>query len=605
MQGVNAISDTRPFADNSIAAQEKAPDKRALQQENASSPSLSGKGKLYDRGHEQLELLKAYQSVCQGGTTNFVLISGKAGSGKSSLALSLKNTVLSEGGYFIKGKFDLNVRSGEPYAAIAAAFAEFTNQVISHGEASVAAMREAINKAIAAEGNILINTIPALKSLLGDQRQATSAQGSEAISRFIFVFRFFLRAISSPSKPLVLLIDDWHWADQCSLDLLASLIPDKENSGVLFVGTCRDDVDSKSALSNMLRSLEKKNVAITNISATNLNKEALVHMLSDFLLVPVKDVLPFADLVHEHTSGNSLYVIEFLRLLKEKNVLSYDCQKHRWEWSDGVSLMMAQGSGVDDLIVTKLRALPAEVQEVLRVASFMGATTNRVFLTYVISSSMDDYLNAAIDCGFLLFDQQQNIITFQHDCIQEAAYALTPEDGRVAKHLSIGRKLWRSMSDGELEGNVFVVLNQLHRGFDLISSQKERYAVASLCLVAAEKAARASTFRRSAVHLELGIVLLGPKTWRDQYALTLAIHNAAAEVCYCTGEFDRVDQYVNAIFQNGRTFSDKLRAHATHVYALGARSKMGEALDAGLEVLKRLGRGRSMSSGQQYIPEMR
>jgi predicted ATPase len=50
----------------------------------------------------------------------------------------------------------------------------------------------------------------------------------------------FLQAISSPDQPLVIFLDDIHWADEASLDLLKSLVTDSDNKGILFLGTYRD-----------------------------------------------------------------------------------------------------------------------------------------------------------------------------------------------------------------------------------------------------------------------------------------------------------------------------------------------------------------------------
>ena len=101
--------------------------------------------------------------------------------------------------------------------------------------------------------------------------------------------------------------------------------------------------------------------------------------------------------------------------------------------------------------------------------------------------------------------------------------------------MAIGRMLWKSMDEDELKQNIFVVLNQLMRAVDLIETQNERNAVASLCLWAGETAARSSTFGTARVYLDLGLELLGKDQWRDQYELTIALHTLTAEGAYCVG----------------------------------------------------------------------
>jgi predicted ATPase len=62
---------------------------------------------------------------------------------------------------------------------------------------------------------------------------------------------------------------------------------------------------------------------------------------------------------------------------------------------------------------------------------------------------------------------------FLHDRVQEAAYALIPEDERAAEHLRIGRVLASRTAPEELEEKVFEIVNQLDHGVALIDSPEE------------------------------------------------------------------------------------------------------------------------------------
>lgn len=89
--------------------------------------------------------------------------------------------------------------------------------------------------------------------------------------------------------------------------------------------------------------------------------------------------------------------------------------------------------------------------------------------------------------------------------------------------------MWRRLnSDEELDQHLFTLLSQMHIGRSLITREREQVAVATLCLHAGAKAAGSSAFRTALTYLELGISLLGPRSWRDHYGLTLALYNAAA-----------------------------------------------------------------------------
>jgi len=77
--------------------------------------------------------------------------------------------------------------------------------------------------------------------------------------------------------------------------------------------------------------------------------------------------------------------------------------------------------------------------------------------------------------------------------------------------------------------------------------------------------------------------------WEDHYGLTLALHNATAEVAYASGKSELVDEMVDAVMKNGRSFDDQIQAISTRLYMLGTADRPKEATDLCLEVLEQLG----------------
>ena len=98
-----------------------------------------------------------------------------------------------------------------------------------------------------------------------------------------------------------------------------------------------------------------------------------------------------------------------------------------------------------------------------------------------------------------------------------------------------------------------------------------------------------SNFEMSSVYLRHGVDLLGKNGWKDSYDISLRLRNAAAEVFYCTAQFDGVEEMVHAILWNARCFKDTLRARATQIYTLSSRNRQPEAIEIGLATLKDLG----------------
>ena len=194
-------------------------------------------------------------------TTPLVMIQGVTGIGKTCLARSLRDTVTVDGGYFCAGKYD---QGPKPHDAVSTAFGSFCTQVLDQSPAIQQQVRDNLWAVLGSEAPRLMRRIPELHQLLQgvdsiDRQEPpesitddpttspTMENGggtSKAINRFKFLLRLFVQAVACPERPLVLFLDDLHWADESSLDLVWSLINDPPSShgrrrGVLFLCTVR------------------------------------------------------------------------------------------------------------------------------------------------------------------------------------------------------------------------------------------------------------------------------------------------------------------------------------------------------------------------------
>lgn len=565
-------------------------------------------GKLYDRSIQESELVQAYHRLLNipldhDRQPEFILISGPSGVGKTSLAHTLKTQVRQDGGLFISGKFE-QVQRPEPYAPLVAAFTELINVTLKMEADSVTQMKESINRAVDGDGRFLADMIPGLERLIGDQGEAADMHSSEYLTHFRHAFRRFARAVCSPDHPVVLFIDDLQWADPSSLDLIYSLITDADNRGLVVVGSCRDNVAHDSQLSQTLRQLEDEEVVITNIGVGNLKEKSVNELLVDLLDLDMDKTKPLAEVVFHNTNGNTFFVLEFLKYLESEGFLFVDLSNKEWSWDEEKILRTMSDSRCSDpveLIDGKLLQLPVPVQDTMKVAACICAKFDETLIECACSMPVAKPLAIALDAGLIDFDPQFEMYMVAHDNIQQAAYSLIPENEKASFHLKIGRNLRESLSNEQLERNVFIVLNQLDRGASLIKEQGEKYGVASLCLVAGNKSIKSSGFRVAAQYLARGISLLGKNCWREEYDLSLELYNSSAEVEYVTANFNRMDDLIFKVFENARCFRDKLRAYSTQVYSLGVRDERKKAIDTGFFVLRELGEPIPLKVRRAYL----
>jgi predicted ATPase len=383
-------------------------------------------------------------------------------------------------------------------------------------------------------------------------------------------------------------MDDLHFADDASLDLLQSLVTDSSNDGILFVGTFR--VEQKNdRIKQFLKDIGS--VDLTDIRLAGLPRDSVDEMVADiFSVVDPNAIKPLTEIAYRQTNGNVFYVRELIKYLQEDGLLTFDEAGMEWVWDERKILHKLTFRKSVDLVTVRLSKLPKATREVLEVAACLGSQLDEKLLNRISPRPVYSHLQKATSKGFLQHDKENDKYWFSHDMVREAAYKMVLHQEREAFHLTIGRELWKSFDDiEELENHIFIILGQIREGANLIIYQEEKNDVAALCLRAGELAICSSSYQTASEYLLLGVSMLGENSWNEEYDLSLELYNAAAEVEYCVGNFDNVEKLASEIFANTRLFPDTLRAHSIHVYSLGSRGHMLKAIERGLDVLDKLG----------------
>lgn len=523
------------------------------------------------------------------------------------------------GGVMISGKFD-QLERREQYYAIVQALTEYA--LILSRESSPLQLRS-VRKALVPHREtvrIVAELVPELQTLLdfddcgsGDDanqqerphedtmptvgathqtRTATRSApegGTLARERLQLGLRHFFSAICSPDSPVVLFLDDLQWAEPASLDLLASLFTDRI-PGLVLVGACRDnEVDPASYLCVILRELEARHVAITQVIVSNVHQPALVSALGESFGTGTEKASALARILYEHTAGNMFFVTQLVHYLVSEGVLYKQKESILLTFDSEPLVLEAIRAATDvvSLLANVIRKQEREVQDTLMVAACLGAEFSELALRTAVAFDVEDSLQVAQKTALLKrSSHDRQTWRFVHDRIQESAYSLIPLHEREQIHLEIGRKLWSSMSERDLDVHAHVVVKQLRLGVRLMTDPAERELLSALLLRAGEMAAKASAHVTAQEYVSLGIKLLEKRHWRDQYSLSLALYNAAAEIEYCLANFERMDALVALIMENARATKDKIRAQTARIYSLGSRNQLEVAIDVGLDTLK-------------------
>src|SRR5262249_49391875 len=191
---------------------------------------------------------------------------------------------------------------------------------------------------------------------------------------------------------------------------------------------------------------------------------------------------------------------------------------------------------VVDLMVGKLHRLPVGTQEALQQLACLGhsaAITTLALVHGTAEEAVHAQLWEAV-CSEVI-ERLESAYRFIHDRVQEAAYALIPEDRRAAAHLRIGRLLAAQTPPEEPEAAIFELVHQLNRGAALITAHEEREQLAELDLMAGTRAKQATAYASALTYLLAGAALLAEDGWERQHALAFALECHRAECEFLTG----------------------------------------------------------------------
>jgi PAS domain S-box-containing protein len=509
--------------------------------------------KLYGRARESDTLLTAFDRVAADGTPVLVLVSGYSGIGKSSVVNELHKELVPLRGLFASGKFDQYKRD-IPYATLAQAFQGLVSPLLSKSEAELRYWRDALREALGPNALLIVDLVPELKHIIGEQLPVPDLPPQDAQGRFQLVFRRFIAVFARQEHPLALFLDDLQWLDAATLDLLEDLLTRPDVRHLMLIGAYRDnEVNSSHRLMRKLAAIRQAGAIVREIILAPLAREDLEQLIADSLRREPERVAPLAQLVHEKTAGNPFFAIQFMSALAEEALLTFDHREAQWCWN--LSLIHAKGytDNVVDLMVGKLHRLPAETGKALQQLACLGNTAELALLTMVCEGSKEQMhgdLREAVRTGLVLHSERA--YTFLHDRVQEAAYSLIPEAARGAAHLRIGRLLASRTAPAQIEEKIFEIVNQLNRGLHLIKSPEERERVAELNFIAGRRAKSSTAYASALAYLAAARALLTEETWDHNYELVFAIEFNMAECELLTANMAAAEDRLSMLAQRAR-----------------------------------------------------
>ncbi|MGL5197025.1 MAG: ATP-binding protein, partial [Chroococcales cyanobacterium] len=267
-------------------------------------------------------------------------------------------------------------------------------------------------------------------------------------------------------------------------------------------------------------------------------------------------------------------------------------------------------------MVDKIRKLPEETQELLKIAACIGNQFDVETLGLIIHKTsaeiannlypavaenllnplgnMGDVALVVAEAEFLSGGLPGNSVKslpykFVHDRVQQAAYFLIEDSQKSGFHQKIGQIMLGNTPEDKREEKIFDIVNQLNLGRGLIAEHSAQPELAQLNLIAGKKAKLSTAYQPALTYLQMGIEQLPPNSWQQQYPLTLSLYEESAEVAYLNADLALMDQFVATVLSQAKTVLDKVKVYEVKILAYNAQSLFKDAIAIGLEALNLLG----------------
>ncbi len=504
--------------------------------------------KLYGRNRELKLLTQAFDRMMLENKAQLLLVSGYSGIGKTSLVRHLYEPLGRQQGFCLSGKFD-QFKRDIPFATIVQAFEDLVQYLLTESEEQIAAWKIKLESELGQGTALVARLLPKIELLLGKQAEVPALAAAEEQTRFKTVIRQFIKVFAQQTHPLVLFLDDLQWADTDSLQLIQSLITESDNLNLLLIGSYRNnEVGKDHALSAVLEQIAT-DASVQHIILKPLSLKHLNDLVSEALRAKANQTLALTSLIYKKTQGNPFFTIQFLQMLYLEELLRFDTVSGSWIWDLNEVQARNYTDNIVDLLLTKLNRLPSAARHLAQLAACQGNAGDIDTLLMVSGqtrSQAEANLTEAVRAGLILL--QRGRYRFLHDRIQQAAYALIPEDKRAYEHLRIGRLLFANLNAETVEKNLFEIVSQYNLGLSLVVDDDEKAQLAKLNLRAGRKAKSNTAYTSALQYFSIALnVLLDGKQSDDQLNFDLVF--AQAECKWLLGRWNEAEHECAQLFK--------------------------------------------------------
>jgi class 3 adenylate cyclase/tetratricopeptide (TPR) repeat protein len=381
----------------------------------------------------QLSVIEGFLARLNQGQGGFTAIVGEAGLGKSSLVAEARKLEVASQVAWLRGDALSYARSTSYFI-----WRQVLRQSLDVDEGDPPSEVRGRLQAACEGWSLPGEDLPFLEAVLAvespESLQVLSGyQGDDFVSHMTEAVRGCLNSLMS-ERPLALILDDLHWADEASLTLLINLAGLVEQGRLLFI--CMTRPDEHAAFIAPIRNLLHDRYI--QIDLEPLQDDQAAQLLTNLLGA---GGLPASlrELILKKVEGNPYFVEEMIRSLIETDQIVRD--DGHWRVADKNVSLSLPGT-LNGVLSARIDRLPEQARQLLQMASVIGRSFDLRLLRGLsdMNRGLDDQMDILHQAGLIQPTEPEQYI-FRHVLVQEAAYQSTLLKRRRDLHLRIGEIL--------------------------------------------------------------------------------------------------------------------------------------------------------------------
>ncbi len=544
-------------------------------------------GRLYGRVEETARLLDCFRK--SGDAGQVVAATGPAGIGKSALIRELYTPITTQKGFFLAGRFD-QLKTNLAYTAFAEALKDFVRQCSGQDMDAFNTWKDAVRSSVGEFGQVLTDIVPEFQGLIGKQPTLAPVSPLETVTRRNSVFSKLIQDICAVGRPLVMFLDDLHWADSATLSLLEKIIEINPRNLLLILSLRDDEISPDHPARLFLDNARASEMACSTIHLDSLNEAAVNDWMNDILPGEERAARELAARAMTKTEGNPFYITSFLHLIIEKNYI-------RREADGGLSLDMEAVTSIPadaDVVahlIGKIQGLGERDREFLIHASILGARFSLETMDLFLERKHDGYQDAVQSLvGAHLLIKSGGILMFAHDKVRLAARALL-DDGEIrVLCLKAGRNIRAALdARGEADEHIEDYIHHYNAAADLITDPGRRLELARLNATLGKRLKGNAAYHAAEGSFARAIAFLPPKPFETHRDMAVDLFTEYGETLFLNLKYEEGERRFNAVLSHTRSPLDRAKVYVKQIDHHASHHHPEKSMNIALRALETLG----------------